>query len=104
MKPQARAGLVAIVMMFLAGIWLFVAPLIVDYQNDWKTLADPTKNDMWSGGVLIAIAALTLILFAAFALRDAAHAAARRHANVEQRRTGIGGPAGQGEGRDELSS
>lgn len=95
MKAQARAGLVAIVMMFLAGIWLFVAPLIVDYQNDWKTLADPTKNAMWSGGILIAIAALTLILFAAFALRDAAHAAARRRASVAQRRTEDGESARQ---------
>ena len=95
MKPQAKAGLAAIVIMFLAGIWLFVAPLIVDYQNDWNTLADPTKNDMWSGGVLITIAALTLLLFAAFALRDAAQAAARRRANVEQRRTEADGAARQ---------
>lgn len=95
MKPQARAGLAAIVIMFAAGIWLFVAPLIVDYQNDWKTLADSTTNDMWSGGVLVAIAALTLILFAAFALRDASHAAARRRASAEQRQMGTSEPTRQ---------
>lgn len=96
MKPQARAGLAAIALMFAAGVWLFVAPLIVDYQNHWKTLIDATKNDLWSGGVLIAIAALTLILFAAFALRDAAQAAARHResapASAEERQTGTGEP------------
>jgi hypothetical protein len=39
--------------------------------QDWT---DATKNDLWAGGALIAISALTLILFAAFALRDAARA------------------------------
>ena len=39
--------------------------------QDWT---DATKNDLWTGGALIAISALTLILFAAFALRDAARA------------------------------
>jgi len=96
-KPQARAGLAAMVLVFLAGIWLFVAPLIVGYQNDYSTLIDATENDMWSGGVLIAVAALTLILFGAFALRDAARAAVTRRANAEQqRRTEAGGPARQG--------
>jgi hypothetical protein len=47
--------------------------LIVDYRNDWKTLVDATKSDVWTGGALINIATLTLLLFLAFALRDAAH-------------------------------
>lgn len=75
---QTKAALVTTVIAFLAGIWLFLAPFIVDYQNDWKTLIDPTKNDLWTGGVLIGISALTLLLFLAFALRDAAHEARRR--------------------------
>ena len=68
---QTKAALATTVIAFAAGIWLFVAPFIVDYQNDWKTLIDATKSDMWTGGALIGIATLTLLLFLAFALRDA---------------------------------
>ena len=68
---QTKAALVTTVVAFAAGIWLFLAPFIVDYQNDWKTLIDATKSDMWTGGALIGIATLTLLLFLAFALRDA---------------------------------
>jgi H+/Cl- antiporter ClcA len=75
---QTKAALVTTVVAFAAGIWLFLAPFIVDYQNDWKTLIDATKSDMWTGGVLVGIATLTLLLFLAFALRDADHEARRR--------------------------
>jgi H+/Cl- antiporter ClcA len=75
---QTKAALVTTVIAFLAGIWLFLAPFLVDYQNDWKTLTDPTKSDMLTGGALIGIATLTLFLFLAFALRDADHEARRR--------------------------
>lgn len=68
---QTKAALATTVIAFAAGIWLFLAPFIVDYQNDWKTLIDATKSDMWTGGVLIGIATLTLLLFLAFALHDA---------------------------------
>ena len=80
MAPQARGALIVTVIGFFAGIWLFLAPFIVGYQKvgqDW-TLA--TKNDLWTGGALIAISFLTLLLFASFALRDAARAAERKRA------------------------
>ena len=75
---QTKAALVTTVVAFAAGIWLFLAPFLVDYQNDWKTLIDATKSDMWTGGVLVGIATLTLLLFLAFALRDADHESRRR--------------------------
>jgi H+/Cl- antiporter ClcA len=75
---QTKAALVSTVVAFAAGIWLFLAPFIVDYQNHWKTLIDATKSDMWTGGALVGIASLALLLFLAFALRDAAHEARRR--------------------------
>jgi cytochrome c oxidase assembly factor CtaG len=96
-KVKARAGLAAIVIVLAAGVWLFVAPLIVDYQNDWKNLAgEATTNDVWSGGILVAITALTPILFGVFALRDAARAAARRRANAEKRLTETNEPVRHG--------
>ena len=75
MAPQARGGLIITVIGFFAGIWLFLAPFLVEYQKVGQDWIDATRNDLWTGGALIAISALTLLLFAAFALRDAARAA-----------------------------
>ena len=74
MAPQARGGLIITFVGFFAGIWLFLAPFLVEYQKVGQDWIDATKNDLWTGGALIAISALTLLLFAAFALRDAARA------------------------------
>jgi hypothetical protein len=85
MAPQARGGLIVTVVGFLAGIWLFLAPFLVEYQKVGQDWIDATKNDLWTGGALMAISALTLLLFAAFALRDAAHAAEQKNtAEVEE--------------------
>jgi hypothetical protein len=80
MAPQARGGLIITVIGFFAGIWLFLAPFLVEYQKVGQDWIDATRNDLWSGGALIAISALTLLLFAAFALRDAARAAEQKSA------------------------
>ena len=80
MAPQARVGLIATVIGFFTGIWLFLAPFIVEYQKVGQDWIDATKNDLWTGGALIAISALTLILFGAFALGDAARAAEQKGA------------------------
>ena len=87
---QTKAALATTVIAFVAGIWLFLAPFMVDYQNDWKILIDPTKSDMWTGSALIGVAALTLLLFLAFALHDAAREAreARRRMLDESRGEG----------------
>jgi hypothetical protein len=74
MAPQARGGLIVTVIGFFAGIWLFLAPFLLEYQKVGQDWIDATRNDLWTGGALIAISALTLLLFAAFALRDAARA------------------------------
>ena len=83
--PQARAALVTSILTLLGGIWVFLAPFIVGYQNVGQTWVVGTKNDLWTGGALIAISALTLLLFAAFALRDAARSAEQKNtADVEE--------------------
>lgn len=78
MRPQARIGLATTVLAFMGGVWLFVAPFIVGYQEVGEDWIRATRNDMWNGGVLMAISALTIFLFLAFALRDAALADERR--------------------------
>jgi cytochrome c oxidase assembly factor CtaG len=72
MSPQARVGLITTVLTFLGGVWLFLAPFIVGYQEVGEDWIDATRNDLWVGGILMAVSTLTLFLFAAFALRDAA--------------------------------
>jgi hypothetical protein len=85
MAPQARGGLIVSVVGFFAGIWLFLAPFLVEYQKAGQDWIDATKNDLWTGGALMAISAVTLLLFAAFALRDAARAAEQKNtAEVEE--------------------
>lgn len=86
MSAQARFGLVTTALMFVAGVWLFLAPFIVEYQKVGQDWIDATKNDLWTGGVLIAVSTITLVLFLAFALRDAVNkrAAARETLETEQ--------------------
>ena len=84
MTPQGVIGLVTTVLAFLGGVWIFLAPFIVGYQEVGRSWIDATRNDLWAGGVLIAVSALTLFLFAAFALRDAAHEARRRRRAEEE--------------------
>jgi hypothetical protein len=80
MTSQARIGLIFTAIGFFTGIWLFLAPFIVEYQKVGQDWINATKNDLLTGGTLIAISALTLILFAAFALRDAARAVEQENA------------------------
>ena len=81
MASQARIGLIVTAIGFFTGIWLFLAPFIVEYQKVGQDWTWATKNDLWTGGALIAISAVTLILIAAFALRDAARAAEQENAS-----------------------
>ena len=84
MSPQGRIGLITTVLTFLGGVWIFVAPFIVEYQKVGEQWIDATRNDLWVGGILIAISALTLFFFTALALRDAvAQADERRQAEED---------------------
>ncbi|QYJ16816.1 hypothetical protein Rxycam_02652 [Rubrobacter xylanophilus DSM 9941] len=71
MRGAARMGVASTVLTLLAGVWLFVAPFVVDYQDRWRKLSDATLNDMWSGAALAGVAALTLLAVVSLALRDA---------------------------------
>jgi hypothetical protein len=86
MSPQARVGLITTALALIGGVGLFLAPFIVEYQEVGEEWIDATKNDMWAGGALIAVSALTLFLFTAFALRDAAARADERRREAEDPR------------------
>lgn len=83
MNLQTRIGFVATMLTFIAGIWLFLAPFIMEYQRVGEDWIDATRNDMWTGSVLMAISALVVFLFVAFALRDAAARADERRREEE---------------------
>lgn len=84
MSPQARVGLITTALALLGGVWIFLAPFIVEYQEVGEEWIGATKNDMWAGGALMAVSALTLFLFIAFALRDAAARASERRREAEE--------------------
>ena len=83
MNPQARIGLVTTMLTFVAGIWMFLAPFIMEYQRVGEDWIDATRNDMWTGGILMAVSTLAFFLFVAYALRDAA-ARAEEHRRDEE--------------------
>ena len=78
MTPLGFVGLVTTVLAFIGGIWLFLAPFIVEYQRVGEDWIRATRNDLWTGGILMAVSALAFFLFVAFALRDAAARADER--------------------------
>ena len=79
-------GILTTLLTFLGGIWLFLAPFIVGYQDVGQDWLPATKNDLWTGGALIALSAMILVLFSTFLLRDAARAARRRDLEKDRER------------------
>jgi hypothetical protein len=49
MTSQARIGLIVTAIGFFTGIWLFLAPFIVEYQKVGQDWIVATKNDLWTG-------------------------------------------------------
>ena len=88
MTPPAVVGFVTTVLTFIGGVWLFLAPFIVEYQKVGEDWIRATRNDLWTGGILMAISALALFIFVAFALRDAAARADKRRQMEEDSQRG----------------
>ncbi len=80
----ARVGLATTVLTFIGGVWLFLAPFVLEYQRVGENWVMATRNDLWTGGILMAVSALTFFLFVAFALRDAAARADERRRVEEE--------------------
>ncbi|WP_219471146.1 hypothetical protein [Nonomuraea rhizosphaerae] len=69
---KAKVGVSALILLFLAGLWLVAAPFAVGYQPRGAAYADATVNDLWIGGGLAAVSFVALVVYAADALRELA--------------------------------
>ncbi|MEO3886913.1 hypothetical protein [Nonomuraea sp. B5E05] len=67
---KAKLGVSALVLLFLGGLWLVAAPFVVGYQPRGAAYADATVNDLWLGGSIAALAFVSLVFYAADALRE----------------------------------
>ncbi|MEV0597291.1 hypothetical protein [Nonomuraea cavernae] len=67
---KAKVGVTALFLLFLAGLWLVVAPFAVGYQPRGAAYADATVNDLWMGGLLAGGSFVVLVAYAADALRE----------------------------------
>lgn len=68
-----KLGVTALAVLLLSGVWLIVAPFVVGYQPRGAAWTDATRNDLWTGGLLVAISFLTLTGYAAAELRALVH-------------------------------
>ncbi|MFC4111613.1 SPW repeat protein [Nonomuraea zeae] len=69
---KAKLGVSALIVLFLAGLWLIAAPFAVGYQPRGATYVDATINDLWLGGSIAALSFVSLAVYAADALRELA--------------------------------
>ncbi|MGR6913296.1 hypothetical protein ACU635_03465 [[Actinomadura] parvosata] len=69
---KAKLGIGALIVLFLAGLWLVAAPFAVGYQPRGASYVDATVNDLWLGGGIAALSFVALVVYAADALRDLA--------------------------------
>ncbi|WP_327108070.1 hypothetical protein [Nonomuraea glycinis] len=67
---KARLGVCALVLLFLAGLWLVASPFVVGYQPAGAPYTAATVNSLWLGGGLAGLSFITLVLYAADALRE----------------------------------
>ncbi|MFD1543800.1 hypothetical protein [Nonomuraea guangzhouensis] len=67
---KAKLGVSALVVLFLAGLWLIAAPFAVGYQPRGAAYADATVNDLWLGGALAGVSFVAIVVYAADALRE----------------------------------
>ncbi|MFI6741454.1 hypothetical protein ACIBI9_51790 [Nonomuraea sp. NPDC050451] len=70
---KAKLGVSALVLLFLGGLWLVAAPFAVGYQARGAAYVDATVNDLWLGGSIAAVSFVSLVIYAADALRELAH-------------------------------
>ncbi|MEU8251378.1 hypothetical protein [Nonomuraea sp. NPDC048916] len=67
---KAKVGVTALALLFVAGLWLIAAPFVTGHQPRGAAYTDATVNDLWVGGLLSGGSFVTLVAYAADALRE----------------------------------
>ncbi len=71
-------GVFTLALTFLGGIWLSLAPFVLQIQPAGMPWLPSTVNDVAAGGLLITISLLGILAYLALSLNDVIQAA-RRH-------------------------
>jgi hypothetical protein len=61
----------SLAVLLAAGVWLFLAPFLFDYQSDATAWVTATKNHVATGVVLVGASLVSLLGFVVLAVRDA---------------------------------
>ncbi|PZS20291.1 MAG: hypothetical protein DLM54_05800 [Acidimicrobiales bacterium] len=69
-RISGRLAMAALVVLLLAGIWVFVAPFAVGLQPSFSPWSTATRNALVTGGVLMVTALGGLITYGALGVRE----------------------------------
>ncbi|HUZ03421.1 MAG TPA: hypothetical protein VMU89_24010 [Thermomicrobiaceae bacterium] len=83
MSRLVSPGIVALLLVLVAGAWLISAPVAIGFQPTGAAWLTATKNDVAVGGLLVAVALVGVLGFLMLALRDLVRAADLRRAEAE---------------------
>lgn len=70
MRRVISPGALSLVLTLIAGIWLILAPVLLDTQPRGAAWTDATINEVAVGGVLILVSLIGLFLQVGLGLRD----------------------------------
>lgn len=70
MSRPVSPGVIALVLLLSAGVWITVAPFVLSIQPLGGSWLNSTINDVAVGGILIGVSLLGIVLHFAFGLRD----------------------------------
>lgn len=69
-NQKDRIGFGVLILMFLGGLWLMVAPFLVGYQSRGGDWSDGTLNEFAVGGGLAVVALVTIVWIIAGTLHE----------------------------------
>lgn len=75
MSRSMSLGIIALVLLLLAGVWITIAPFALSIQPAGAHWLHSTIDDVATGGVLIVVSLIGIVLHAALGTRDLVSAA-----------------------------
>ena len=78
MNRAISPGIYALLLTFVAGLWIVISPFVLEHQPAGAGWTRETVNNVAAGALLIGVSLLGVFLYLALALRDAVRAANER--------------------------